>query len=431
MNTYKYTNVIIIFLISYLQNVCAAQFQANKNKYKSAFLLLADTIDSGDLQAFAELTGEILKEEDVHYVLTAHVPKEFRQTEPTLLHMLATKKDGLPLLKALTSVRRDSAKDAIDNKGNTLLHCAALYGRAAIAHFLINTIKINVDVSNNEHMTPLFHACQNDSNPTGALETVTVLCNAGASLDKIATPYSTPCNLAIYYGLDDVAAYLIQKRHAFVYSLTNRHQTPLHVACEEKSKASESIVSLLCEQGAIVDAIDTKELTALNYAASSGKMKIALLLMQKMPHYLELTTNRLGSTLLHDAVRGGSLMLVKILLDEGVSADVPTQCGITPLHIATQHSRLNCIRHLIQEAGANPNAQTYDNKRTPLHWAYHQQSSHDNNETAIRKQKTIDLLCELGAQPNICDVYGWIPQSLCFVQSIKCKKTTSDECRLT
>lgn len=76
-----------------------------------------------------------------------------------------------------------------------------------------------------------------------------------------------------------------------------------------------------------------------------------------------------SGNVLHEAVRGGQLVLVTKLLDSGASLSTPNFRGSYPLHYAAagEHGCPDIVRLLVSR-GADVNV--LDSKgRTPLHWA--------------------------------------------------------------
>lgn len=72
-----------------------------------------------------------------------------------------------------------------------------------------------------------------------------------------------------------------------------------------------------------------------------------------------------GVLALHIAAERGNLMIVSLLLDNGVDANVRDAVGSTPLHCAVKHGHTSAAALLIRR-GAQTNAR--DNKGwTPLH----------------------------------------------------------------
>ncbi|KAF4955419.1 hypothetical protein FSARC_11851 [Fusarium sarcochroum] len=106
--------------------------------------------------------------------------------------------------------------------------------------------------------------------------------------------------------------------------------------------------------------------------------------------------NRVPWKLLSTAIRTGNTELVKVLLDNNVSASMSTYDGWTPLHLAALLGRIEIIR-LLHANGANLEAGNPDG-HTPLRIA-----TREGNESAV------GLLLELGANIEARDHDGVTP----------------------
>lgn len=84
----------------------------------------------------------------------------------------------------------------------------------------------------------------------------------------------------------------------------------------------------------------------------------------------------------------GSLECVRLLLEFGASADVCDRTGATPLILSVQALNADCVRCLLEEAGADVNAAAKDG-RTALLYSAEEDSS-----------LLVALLCEAGADLN-------------------------------
>ena len=70
------------------------------------------------------------------------------------------------------------------------------------------------------------------------------------------------------------------------------------------------------------------------------------------------------------AVKSGDTNMLKSLIERKL-LDVQTSMGVnrqTVVHLAAEYGHSECLRYLVAEAGADPNAQTKDG-RTAMHFA--------------------------------------------------------------
>jgi len=94
-----------------------------------------------------------------------------------------------------------------------------------------------------------------------------------------------------------------------------------------------------------------------------------------------------------NAARAGDITKMRELLEEG--ADIQeTVVGNTALHYAVFYSHINAVQFLVEEAGANINAQNLSGQ-TPLNWAVERSN-----------MELTSLLLEYGADTDIMDKTG-------------------------
>ncbi|KAK3339026.1 ankyrin repeat-containing domain protein [Neurospora tetraspora] len=152
---------------------------------------------------------------------------------------------------------------------------------------------------------------------------------------------------------------------------TNRTKETAIITATKNGFPSASI-TLLCELGAKVDAVDTFGRSALHYAASSHGSASSP------------PSSSSGKSSEDDKVE-----TVKILCSHGANPNLPDETGHMPLHQAVHNIHLAAARQLL-DCGADINAATKSG-RTPLYLAI-----------AKRSTDIVSLLCERGAVINRC-----------------------------
>uniref|UniRef100_A0A7S2V7L6 Uncharacterized protein n=1 Tax=Entomoneis paludosa TaxID=265537 RepID=A0A7S2V7L6_9STRA len=100
---------------------------------------------------------------------------------------------------------------------------------------------------------------------------------------------------------------------------------------------------------------------------------------------------------IHDAAWAGDLEKVKELLESGVDVETRTEDnqGQTPLHWAIMAGQLEVVQYLVEQKGANVEAQT-NYGATPLHWA-----------SLYGKLEVVQYLVEHGANVEAKSTDGW------------------------
>jgi ankyrin repeat protein len=324
--------------------------------------------------------------------------------------------------------KHDFHVNSINERSETLLHLAAMYGRTyAVQMLLEKGASVNVVTADNK--TPLHLALENgheqianlltetttenDSSIrnvkttailtdtraslddfeynnesrlhlaayNGDVKTVKLLIDEGEIVDAVTNIRETPLHIAAFKGNVDIAELLIENGASVVAS-TKSGLNPLHYAAQ--SGNSETI-ALLIERGASVDALANDNQTPLHWAAHSGNSKTAELLIEKGASVKVVSNDK--QTPLHRAAQSGNPEIVALLIAKGASVNVVATDNQTPLHRAAQHGNSKTAELLI-EKGASVDAVSNDEK-TPLHCA----AQSGNSET-------VELLIEKGAAVN-------------------------------
>mmetsp|Transcript_20213 Transcript_20213/g.47339 ORF Transcript_20213/g.47339 Transcript_20213/m.47339 type:complete len:429 (-) Transcript_20213:1610-2896(-) len=83
----------------------------------------------------------------------------------------------------------------------------------------------------------------------------------------------------------------------------------------------------------------TVPLAKFRAAAGQGNSLLFKSMMKLYPEMIDNADDN-GWTVLHEAARGGSVEIVKLILEQGVDKDLLTKAGISPLNIALEHHEL-------------------------------------------------------------------------------------------
>ena len=138
----------------------------------------------------------------------------------------------------------------------------------------------------------------------------------------------TALHLAAQNGHESVVGLLLDRR-ASINATDKDRQTPLHLAA---LNGNESVVGLLLDRGASLNAPDRQ--TPLHLAARRGHESVVGLLLDRGASVN--ATDKDRQTPLHLAAVNGNGPIVGLLLDRGASIDATTKKGQTPLHYAAR-----------------------------------------------------------------------------------------------
>ncbi|KAK3487461.1 ankyrin repeat-containing domain protein [Neurospora hispaniola] len=210
----------------------------------------------------------------------------------------------------------------------------------------------------------LHHAI--DKNDTG---TILELIKEGRIDPNIQRPGSSLPPLHEALGARSVDATNFLALSGADLEATNRTKETAIITATKNGFPSASI-TLLCELGAKLDAVDIFGRSALHYAASSHG-----------------SASSPPSSSSGKSIEDAKVETVKILCSHGANPNLPDETGHMPLHQAVHSVHLAAARQLL-DCGADINAATKSG-RTPLYLAI-----------AKRSTDIVSVLCERGAVIN-------------------------------
>ena len=264
------------------------------------------------------------------------------------------------------------------SSGDTLLHFAALSGSVELTEYLINKFDIRPDITNDRGVTP-FH-------------------------------------IAVYAGNERLVSFCMYYKHMNAKSLLveSTGQNALHIAA---IKCHTHLLKDLINFEIDPTAKDMLGCTSFHYVALSGNLEIFQLLMNSVKEidFIEVVDNE-QHTILHYAVRSGSLDLVKFILShqEKVIHCIDNKQWTALHHAAdttgakspqifsqrkkelcfnvTVENQLKIVRFLVEEMNCNPTSRIVGGYKL---------SHHPDNLEIVKY-----LIEELHLNPNSCDDDG-------------------------
>ena len=186
--------------------------------------------------------------------------------------------------------------------------------------------------------------------------------------DAMVEVLSLPATKAIYF-----VARLVGGK-----SLIRELGSSLHIAA---ANGQTSVVKVLLDRGANMDAPGDDRWTALHYAARLVHIDVVKVLLDRGA-----TIDAVGGdvTALHHAAREGHIKVVNVLLDRGANIDATNDNRWTALHHAAMkgHMHIEVLKVLL-DRGANVDT-TYDNKQTGSRWTALHQASREGHVEAVK-----------------------------------------------
>ncbi|XP_077190522.1 ankyrin repeat and SOCS box protein 3 isoform X2 [Paroedura picta] len=198
---------------------------------------------------------------------------------------------------------------------------------------------------------------------------------------------------AAFYNKSDCLKLLLHAARSddYIRAKTFEGTCPLHLSA---SQGSLECVSILLKSGADPNEVTNDATTPLFLAVEHGHIDVMRLLLH---HGANVNGPHCWSewNSLHQACFLNYPAILKLLLEKGGNTESEDDFGITPLFIAAQYGKLECLRILISH-GANVNCRAKD-RATPLFIAA--QEGHG---------MCVELLLSKGADPNLyCNEDEW------------------------
>ena len=191
------------------------------------------------------------------------------------------------------------------------LYYAALCGFHDLAEHLITKHPHDVNADGGAHMRPLVAALAGEH-----FQMADLLRHNGADLHVRGDFESSPLHSAVYSGKLEVVRILLECDHADIHARDMDGLTPLHWLSDDRHFKGSSLLRLLLDHGADIN------------AQSQG-----------------------GQTVLHLAAMNGMLEVVRRLLEHGADVEVMDSDGKTPLQGALEGGH-DEVGELLREYGA-------------------------------------------------------------------------------
>ncbi|XP_068230482.1 85/88 kDa calcium-independent phospholipase A2 [Palaemon carinicauda] len=233
-------------------------------------------------------------------------------------------------------------------------------------------------------------------------------------------PTWTVAHIAAYLGYSRIFSNSTAARFADTADLEMK-ETPLHIAIK---RGHLDVIKVLMEKNVSVDVTDVKGNSVYHIAAQSNSTIIQLV-TQKSSRLLN-TPNEAGKTPLHLACEADKPECVKALLCAGADVNVAaTHDSVLPIHTAMAANSTLCAKEIIAMYPNQLNVKDMKHGGTPLHWATSREMINAMSDygcsvnarnfhglTALHKMvehnrlSCVITLLTRGAEVNVCDNDG-------------------------
>lgn len=262
------------------------------------------------------------------------------------------------------------------------LHVVCLIDLPAIAAYILNNWKIDINERSGEGETALLFAIQAGIDTTFS-QTLGMLLENSPDVNARDNNGRTALNLAARHQGQLSTVKMLLDKQADIEGRDDQSWTALHHAA---SNGHQEIVEVLLDRGADIKSTIDGGHTALYLVANK---ETAELLLDRGADLRYQSSD--GSTAVHWAVDNERQDIVELLLARGADIQSINDTGDTPLHLAAQKGNRQLVG-LLLESGANI-ASRCKSGRTPLH-------------NAIRHQTIIELLLSRGADIESTNLTG-------------------------
>lgn len=222
--------------------------------------------------------------------------------------MIACYEGRFEIVRILVDDVSSGAYSVKDAKGNNILHYAAWGGHLDITKYLIETIRMDINIENNDGMTCMQMAAA--GNHDLVVEYLCFLMDPTTELQqKSSCGFNAIHRAALYGSLETLRVLVTKLGSCDIDAGAKNGSTALHLACQHGRLPAA--LYLLDECGANINATNEWNLTPLHFACTGGHSDVVEALLARKADYFILNAGR--ATALHMAAANGNREICKRL----------------------------------------------------------------------------------------------------------------------
>ncbi|EYC31526.1 hypothetical protein Y032_0004g2201 [Ancylostoma ceylanicum] len=275
----------------------------------------------------------------------------------TPLHICAI--HNAPSIAELLLRKHYPMLDSADSRGCTALHHAAYHGHVEVAEHLL---KAGINMAANDK---LGRTAVHSMACGGSVEMLAVLREAGAKITVQDFRGRTAAHYAAMASQTELLSALLEIDGRFLNATDKDGYTPLHYAVQNGQNAKT--IEFLVKKGCDILAAANDGTTALHIAATLAESAVPIEYLVECKGIDLNTRNGDGMTPLHLASEWSKVSRVDALIKAGAEVDARSHDDATPLHCAAIGGHQLVVKHLLK-FNADVNARMKDDL-TPLHLA--------------------------------------------------------------
>ena len=245
------------------------------------------------------------------------------------------------------------------DSGDTPLTLAARHEHDNVVHALLSDSQCLVDTKDQDGYTALHYSCI-----YGYVDIVKTLVKHKANINARTYSGNTPLTLAAICNHDNVVHALLSDSQCLVDTKDQDGYTALHYSC---IYGYVDIVKTLVKHKANINARTYSGNTPLTLAAICNHDNVVHALLSNSKCLVD-AKGYYGFTALHVSCKSGNVCIMRTLVHHKADVNARTDCGDTPLTLASRHGHENVVHALLSDSQCLMDTKDQDSY-TALHYS--------------------------------------------------------------